>query len=193
MHGAAGGVGLAFLQLAKLIGGVTVWGRCSAANADVVRRYGATPIDYRSENFVPVIKAAGGGLDAAFDAIGGGHFLRSYRTLRRGGRLVAYGQSDALRGGRPNKLVGGFGYVGGILAPRLVSDGRSTGFYNAWALEKTEPSAYADDLATVLDLAADGSIAPRSVNVLPLADAGTALEQLAEGVTGKLVLDTRAD
>lgn len=193
VHGASGGVGLAFLQLAREIGGVQVWGTSSAANLDVVRENGATAIDYRNENFGRVVRAAGGGLDAVFDPIGGTHFLRSYRLLRRGGYLVAYGQNAALRNGKPSILVGAIGFLGGIVAPKLIPDGRKTVFYNAWLLEKTQPSAYREDLSEVLAMLSAGKIAPRQTSVLPLQQADKAFQSLEEGVTGKLVLTCAGD
>jgi NADPH:quinone reductase-like Zn-dependent oxidoreductase len=192
VHGASGGVGLAFLQLAEHIGGVTVWGGCSPRNADVVRKHGAIPFDYRQEDFVNVVKAAGGNADAVFDFVGGTHFLRSYSVLRRGGILVAYGQNDALRNGRPNMLIGAIGFLGGIAAPKLIPDGRRTVFYNAWSLEKSHPHAYREDLAEVLALLAADKIAPRSVEVLPLTEARTAFSKVEAGVSGKLVLNPAA-
>lgn len=188
VHGASGGVGLAFLQLASSIGGVHIWGTCSASNIDLVRSAGATPIDYRNANFGQVIRAAGGGLHAVFDHIGGTHFWRSYGLLRRGGYLVAYGQNAALRNGRPNMLVGAVGFLGGIAAPKLLPDGRTTVFYNAWLLENTQPSAYQEDLSQILTLLSADKIAPRSVNPLPLRQVREAFQSLEEGVAGKLVL-----
>jgi synaptic vesicle membrane protein VAT-1 len=184
VHGASGGVGLAFLQLAEHIGNVTVFGTASAANADLLARHGAVPIDYRAQDFANVV----GAVDAAFDPIGGGHFWRSYAVLRRGGRLVAYGQNDALRNGKRNLLVGMQGFLGGIIAPKLLPDGKLTGFYNAWSLEKSQPTAYREDLAEVLNLLSADKIAPREVSTLPLRDAEEAFRRLEEGVTGKLVL-----
>jgi NADPH:quinone reductase-like Zn-dependent oxidoreductase len=189
VHGASGGVGLAFLQFAEQIGGLTVWGTCSAANADLVRAHGAIPIDYRTQDFVPVVEAAGDAVDAVFDPIGGTHFRRSYRLLRPGGRLVAYGQNDALRNGRNNLRVGAIGFLGGVVAPKLVPDGRQTGFYNAWSLEKSQPQAYREDLTEVLAQLAAGRITPRSTSVLPLREAAKAFQALEDGVAGKIVLD----
>lgn len=188
VHGASGGVGLAFLQLAEHVGGVTVWGSASAANADVVRKHGAIAIDYRDEDFVNVVNAAGAKLDAVFDPIGGTHFLRSYGLLGRGGQLIAYGQNDALRNGKRNLRIGATGFLAGIVAPKLIPDGKRAGFYNAWALEKTQPQAYAEDLAEILALRAADKIAPRSVTVLELTDAASALAALENGATGKIVL-----
>lgn len=189
VHGASGGVGLAFLQLAEHIGGVTVFGTASAANLDVVRRHGAVAVDYRDEDFAVAIRDSVGGVHAAFDPIGGPHFWRSYSVLRRGGRLVAYGQNDALRDGKPNMLIGAVGFLGGIILPNLRPDGKKTGFYNAWALEKSQPQAYREDLAQVLDLLSADKIAPREIHTLPLREAGEALARAERGVTGKLVLD----
>ncbi|MGH3758556.1 medium chain dehydrogenase/reductase family protein [Actinophytocola sp.] len=204
VHGASGGVGLAFLQLAEHIGGVTVFGTASAANLDVVRRHGAVAIDYRDQDFANVVRGsvdAGGELnawtaydkngtvDAAFDPIGGAHFWRSYSVLRRGGRLVAYGQNDALRDGKPNMFIGAVGFLGGIVAPKLRPDGRRTGFYNAWSLEKSQPSAYREDLTEVLNLLSADKIAPRSVRTVPLREAERVFADLERGVTGKIVFD----
>ena len=189
VHGASGGVGLAFLQLAEHIGNVTVFGTASAANADLVRRHGAVAVDYRAEDFANAVRDKVGAVDAAFDPIGGGHFWRSYAVLRKnGGRLVAYGQNDALRNGKRNLLVGMQGFLGGIIAPKLRPDGKLTGFYNAWALEKSQPHAYQEDLAEVLNLLSADKIAPREVSTLPLRDADEVFRRLEAGVTGKLVL-----
>jgi synaptic vesicle membrane protein VAT-1 len=188
VHGASGGVGLAFLQLAAGIGDVKVWGTSSAGNSELVRQHGAIPIDYRDQDFFRVVRKSGGKLDAVFDHIGGAQFIRSYRLLRRGGALVAYGQNAALRNGKPSVLVGAVGFLGGIAAPKLIPDGRKTVFYNAWALEKTAPDAYREDLTGVLALLSAGTIAPRQVTVLPLSEADRAFQALEQGVTGKLVL-----
>ncbi|WP_328603388.1 zinc-binding dehydrogenase [Amycolatopsis sp. NBC_00345] len=185
VHGASGGVGFAFLQLAALADGVEVWGTASAANADLLRANGATPVDYRAEDFTEVVPR---GLAAVFDPIGGTHFRRSYSRLARGGVLVGYGQNDVLRGDRKNMLVGAVGFLGGIVAPKLLPDGRKTVFYNAWSLEKPQPQAYREDLAAVLDLVAGGRIGPTSVTTLPLDDAAKAFDALREPGHGKLVL-----
>jgi len=204
VHGASGGVGLAFLQLAEHIGGVTVFGTASAANLDVVRRHGAVAIDYRNEDFANIVRgsvAEGGELnqwtafdkkgsvDAVFDPIGGTHFWRSYGVLRPGGRLVAYGQNDALRNGKPNMRIGTIGFLGGIILPKLRPDGRKTGFYNAWALEKSQPQAYREDLTEILNLLSADKIAPRSVRTVAMSDIEQVFADLERGVSGKIVLD----
>lgn len=206
VHGASGGVGLAFLQLAEHIGGVTVFGTASAANLPLLRRHGAIAIDYRNEDFANIVRGTAdegsrinattayhrnGTVDAAFDAVGGPHFWRSYSVLGRGGQLVAYGQNDALRDGKRNMAIGAVGFLGGLVLPKLRPDGRRTTFYNAWSLEKSQPHAYREDLAQILALLAADKIAPRETSTLPLRDAATALARAERGITGKLVLDCR--
>ncbi len=189
VHSAAGGVGTAVLQLARLAG-VECYGTCSAAKQDIVTKYGGYPIDYRSQDFVPLMRALpGGGVDAALDPIGGTHFWRSYRALRRGGKLIAYGQSQAFQDGRARKPVGVLGFLGGIVLPKLVPDGRSTTFYNAWSLEKSRPHAYREDLTAVLRLLAAGKIEPVLARILPLDEAAEAHRLLENAaVAGKIVL-----
>lgn len=189
VHGASGGVGLAFLQLTALIGNVATWGTASAGNLDLVRGNGAIPIDYGTSDFGRIIGAAGGRLDAVFDHIGGTHFLRSYRLLRRGGCLVAFGQNAALRNGKPSMAIGAVGFLGGIAAPKLLPDGRRTLFYNPGLLVKTHPRAYQEDMTAVLTLLAEERISPRSITTMPLQDADKAFRLLEDGAGSKLVLD----
>ncbi|WP_327681254.1 medium chain dehydrogenase/reductase family protein [Kitasatospora sp. NBC_00458] len=189
VHGASGGVGTAFLELAALAE-VTVHGTVSGARADQVRRLGGNPIDRDTEDFLRVVRGLpGGAVDAVFDPVGGRHFLRSYQAVRRGGVMVGYGQNAALRGGKPDLLVGAQGFLGGIVLPKLLPDGRRTMFYNAWSLEKSQPAAYQQDLATVLELLQKGLVSPRVGRTMPLdeaADAHRAMESAAVG--GKIVL-----
>ncbi|MFF2955974.1 medium chain dehydrogenase/reductase family protein [Kitasatospora sp. NPDC057965] len=189
VHSVSGGVGTAFLELAGLAG-VTVYGTCSAARAEQVRALGGRPID-RAEDFLRVVRGLpGGAVDAVFDPVGGRHFMRSYQAVRRGGVMVGFGQNAALRGtDRRDLLTGAQGFLGGIVLPKLIPDGKRTLFYNAWSLEKSHPAAYQQDLATVLELLQKGLVSPRVGRTMPLdeaADAHRAMESAA--VTGKIVL-----
>jgi NADPH2:quinone reductase len=86
IQGAAGGVGTALLELGKLAG-LEMYGTASRYNHQLVSTLGATPIDYRSEDFVERIRTlTGDGVDVVFDPIGGARQLwHSYRALRKGG------------------------------------------------------------------------------------------------------------
>jgi NADPH2:quinone reductase len=100
IHGAAGGVGSALLQLGRLVG-LEMYGTCSSKTASTVVDLGAVPIDYRNQDFVQEIRRlTGDGVDIVFDGIGGKHIWRSREALRRGGMVVAYGLTASLSGGR---------------------------------------------------------------------------------------------
>ena len=92
MHGAAGRVGTAVLELGALAG-VRLYGTASARDRAAVERLGAVAIDYRTEDFLARVRAlTGDGVDIALDGLGGVTSLRSFRALRPGGRLVVYGR-----------------------------------------------------------------------------------------------------
>jgi NADPH:quinone reductase-like Zn-dependent oxidoreductase len=100
IHAAAGGVGTAAVQIARMRG-AEVFGTASAQKHEAVRALGATHmIDYRSEDFEEEVKriTGGAGVDVVFDAQGPRSFRKSYRALRPGGRLIMYGLAEASTG-----------------------------------------------------------------------------------------------
>src|SRR5262245_49313653 len=100
VHGAAGGVGTALLQLARLHG-IRIYGTASTGKLKTVESLGGHPIDYTRSDFLKVIRGIPrGGVDIVFDGIGGWNLLRSWRALTRGGRLVAYGLQSFFVGGK---------------------------------------------------------------------------------------------
>ena len=100
VHGAAGGVGSALLQLGNLAG-LEMYGTASEYNHKRVFALGATPIDYRTEDFVKRTRSyTGDGADVVFDPIGGARQIRrSYRALRKDGRLVWFGMAATKKKG----------------------------------------------------------------------------------------------
>jgi NADPH2:quinone reductase len=71
IHGAAGGVGTALLQLGRLAG-LEMYGTCSSRGATAVSELGAVPIDYQHGDFVTEVRRhTGDGVDVVFDPIGG--------------------------------------------------------------------------------------------------------------------------
>jgi len=84
VHGAAGGVGTALLELGKLAG-LEMYGTASKYNHELVSALGATPIDYRTEDFVERIRSlTGDGVDAVFDPIGGGRLSSKQVGVKKG-------------------------------------------------------------------------------------------------------------
>ena len=89
VHGAGGAVGTAMLELGALHG-LEMFGTASKPKHELVQSLGGTPIDYKNEDFLVRMQSIGG-VDAAFDAIGGENFKRSFKSLKKGGILVPYG------------------------------------------------------------------------------------------------------
>src|SRR5262245_566724 len=160
IHGAAGGVGSALLQLGRLAE-LEMFGTCSSRGAPAVSEMGGTPIDYQHQDFVQETRRlTGEGVDVVFDSMGGTHIWQSRKALRPGGTVVAYGLTGSLRGGRlASGRAGGrhrfraiaiFGlYIaGGQLLPgrkRVVP-------YSIQWLKRLKPELFRQDLMALLDL-----------------------------------------
>ena len=102
IHGAAGGVGTAAIQLARLRGAVII-GTASPAKHDAVRGFGADHvIDYRHTDVVAEVRRLTNnrGVDVALAPFGGRCVRQSYRLLATLGRMVVFGVSQALPGER---------------------------------------------------------------------------------------------
>jgi NADPH2:quinone reductase len=187
VHGAAGGTGSALLELGRLVG-LEMYGTASKVNHQLVSALGATPIDYRTEDFVERVRSlTGDGVDAVLDPIGGAwHILRSYRALRKGGRFVGYGMAATSRAGVraiPLSLV--------MLALlKLVPGGKQASMSAEIAtFAQAHPGWYRETLTELLDSLAAGRLKPVVADRFPLAEAARAHERLERGgYAGKLVL-----
>jgi len=183
IHGAAGGVGTALLQLGRLAD-LEMYGTASKYNHGLVSELGATPIDYHSEDFVGQIRQlTGNGVDVVFDPIGGARQVwRSYRALGRRGRLVWFGVAAAKTKGLrviPYTLL-----TLGLL--KLLPDGKRAP--TAPDLSK-DNAGYRETLARLLDLLKAGKIRPLVAERVPLAEAARAHKLLERGrYAGKVVL-----
>lgn len=106
IHNAGGGVGLAALDIAKKIGAVT-YGTASPSKHKFLAERGLDhAIDYRSQDWQPVLKELtnGRGVDLIIDPIGGSHWKKSFASLRHTGRLGMFGVSTASANGFTGKL-----------------------------------------------------------------------------------------
>jgi NADPH:quinone reductase-like Zn-dependent oxidoreductase len=98
IHAAAGGVGIAATQVAR-IAGAEIFGTASAAKHEAIKAQGVDhPIDYRTQDFKAEIRRLtnGEGVDVILDPMGPTSFRKDYRILRPGGRLIMYGLSEAM-------------------------------------------------------------------------------------------------
>src|SRR5512136_1057139 len=197
IHGAAGGVGTALLQLGCLAG-LEMYGTCSSRGAPAVSDLGGIPIDYQRQDFVKEIRRlTNESVDVVFDPIGGIHLWNSRNALRPGGRVVGYGLSTSLRGegltssrpGRRQRFRGTAIFGLYIVAAWLLPGRKRLVPYSIQTLKRLKPAQFRQDLAALFDLLRQGKIKPIVADRVPLAEARRAQEQLGKGgVVGKIVL-----
>lgn len=212
VHGAAGRVGTAVLELGALAG-LRLFGTASARDREAVERLGAVSIDHRNEDFLARVRElTGGGVDVVLDGIGGSVSLRSFRALRPGGRLVVFGHYATLAHGRKNwrawiEWYAATAAVGlwALLSPRrrvfayriqkLRGDRRQ--WFPVAGVSKAllvgggprEPKSFREDFLVLLELLREHKIHPAVAKRLPLSDAREAHELLERSAAvGKLVL-----
>jgi NADPH2:quinone reductase len=165
-----------------------MYGTASKYNHELVSALGATPIDYRTEDFVERIRSlTGDGVDAVLDPIGGAkHIWRSYQALRKGGRYVGYGMVATSKGGRraiPLTLL--------MLILLKLIPGRKKASMSAdiASFEQMHPGWYHETLTELLGLLATGEIKPVVAERIPLVEAARAHALLERGgYAGKVVL-----
>jgi NADPH2:quinone reductase len=138
------------------------------------------PIDYFTEDFVERIRRlTGGGVDVVFDTVRGARQLwRSYRAVRRGGRLVPIGSAGITAGGMKVIPLG----LLTVMALKLIPDGRRVPLSpNMVDYPKAHPDWYRNTLTELLGLAASGTVEPIIDARIPLAEAARAHELLHHG------------
>ncbi|GLH74858.1 NADPH:quinone reductase [Geothrix limicola] len=197
IHGAAGGVGTALLQLGGLAG-LEMYGTCSARGAQAVTDLGGIPIDYRAQDFVKEIhRLTGQGVDLVFDPLGGPHLWESRKALRPGGKVVGYGLISSIRGeglassrpGRRQRFRGTARFAWYILGGWLLPGRKRIIPYSIQTLKRLKPGLFRQDWMTLLDLLQQEKIKPLIARRFPLAEARQAQEWLEKGgVVGKVVL-----
>ena len=176
--GASGGVGTSFLQLGRLAG-LRMYGLASAAKHSALCENGATPIDYRTQDFVDVIRQTEAeGLDFVFNGMAEQYIDRGLAVLRPGGMLVHYGGPES-RAGFLLLLVK-LGYYT-LLPNRKRIRGYGTHRVNIDLLK--------EDWTTLFGLLAEGKIRPIIAATFPLLEAAEANRLLESGsVVGNIVL-----
>jgi NADPH:quinone reductase len=200
IHGAAGRVGTAALELGKLAG-LRMYGTCSARDRAAVEQLGAVAIDYRNEDFAARVRelTGGDGVDVVIDGIGGAVSLRSFRVLRvgdqikgdPGGRLITMGNYNTMVQGRKSWRgwlewypATAIVWLWGTLSPRRRVSG-----YRVQKLRIPHQDWFREDLRALLKLLREGKIHPVVAERLPLSGARRAHELLERSpAKGKLVL-----
>jgi NADPH2:quinone reductase len=180
VHGAAGGVGTAALQVAKGLGARTIAVVSSDEKERVAREAGADEVVRSDGPWKDEAKEwSGGGVDVVIDPVGGDRFTDSLRSLGEGGRWVVVGfTAGSIPEVRVNRLLLG--------NTEVVGAG-----WGAYVMGK--PDANSEIGAAVNRLVDTGAVRPIVGARFPLERAADALELLeSRGATGKVVLDVRA-
>lgn len=105
IHAAAGGVGLAALDICRIIGAET-YGTASPGKHDFLRERGLEhPIDYRNYDYERVVMelTRNKGVDIVLDSLGGKHWQKNYRLLKPTGRLIYFGASSMVTKARRSR------------------------------------------------------------------------------------------
>ena len=204
VHGAAGRVGIAALELGALAG-LRLFGTCSARDRAAAERLGAVAIDYRNEDFLARVRElTGDGVDVVLDSLGGPLSLRSFRALRPGGRLVVFGRYATLSHGHKDwrAVIEWYAAIATLwlwdkLSPRRrvfpysVQKFRDAAQQRPGAVggEPRNPEWFQEDFLVLLELLRADKIHPVVAERLPLSDARRAHEALeSSAAKGKLVL-----
>ena len=177
VHGAAGGIGIAAIQVAKVFGARVIATAGSEEKRAACLEEGADhAIDYRS-GFVDQVKelTGGRGVDVVYDPIGDKVAEESLRCLAWGGRLLILG----FLGGGPTNIRSNYLLIKGIDAVGVRIGG----------LNKADPALAAANMKALLVLAAEGKLRPRLSHTFQLAQAAEALQAVIDRkVIGKAVL-----
>jgi NADPH:quinone reductase-like Zn-dependent oxidoreductase len=186
VHGAGGAVGMAMLQLGKLMD-LEMYGTASGSKHEMIKAAGAIPIDYKTTDFTDYIKNhTEEGIDAVFDPIGGDHFRKSFSILRKGGKLVAYGFYNAV-----------MGHGGSIPMDfmklqvwNILPNGKSATFYSIGALRRKHPDWFREDLTALFKMLAEKKIKPHVAGHYPLEKVQEVHRLIEEAkIKGKIVFN----
>jgi NADPH:quinone reductase-like Zn-dependent oxidoreductase len=180
--GASGGIGTAVLQLGQLAN-LTMYGIASKAKHDILREYDVIPIDYRTQNFVEVIRQAEpNGIDVVIDGMMRLDYIEGgLSLLRRGGRQVSYGEPASLRAL--------FRILATFFKTNLLPNGKSFKLYGTSTYFLFGQRPYLEDWATLFTLLETGKIKPVIAAQFPILEAAKANQLLESGqVVGNVVL-----
>ncbi len=197
IHNAGGGVGLAAINMAKHIGAVT-YGTSSKGKHDFLLKRGLDhAIDYRNDDWEKELKnlTEKRGVDLILDPIGGGHWRKSFRSLRATGRLGMFGISSASNNGVFGKLsllktVVQMPFFHPI---SLLNQNKSVFGVNLGTMwhEKNRVSKWMEHICEGVD---EGWVRPHVDKVFPFTAAGEAHRYIEERKNiGKVILETETD
>jgi len=178
IHGAAGGIGIPAIQIAKLFDAEVIAIASTEEKRAVCRAEGAAhAIDYQAGFRDKVMELTGGrGVDIIYDPVNGPTFEESLRCLAWGGRILILG----FLGGAPALARTNYLLIKGIEAIGVRIGG----------LNEAHPEIAAANTKALVDLAAQGKLKPRIWRRFPLSEVAEAVQALIDRkVIGKVVLE----
>jgi len=179
--GASGGIGTALLQLGRLAG-LKMYALASQSKHPILAEYGATPIDYHTQDFVELIRQADpDGIDVILDGMMRLDYIqRGLPLLRRGGRIVSFGEP---------KRSEFFRILATAAKTNLFSTGKAFKLYGTSFYFVGDKQPFLEDWATLFKLLEEGKIKPVVAAKFPILEAAKANELLESGqVIGNIVL-----
>ncbi len=188
VHGGAGGVGTALLELAKL-SGIKVYSTVSSKEKiESVKKRGAIPIDYKNIDFVSYLKEqVPKGIDAVFDPIAEEYWEKSSKVLKKDGILVGYGFSSLVSNDNAISAAELSNVIEKLLSLEKLEI--KPIWYSITRLKMEQPEVYFEDLIKVVSLFEEGKINPEIDSVFSLKDIKKVHELIEKGsVIGKVVL-----
>ena len=179
VHGAAGGIGIAAIQVAKTFGATVIATASTEAKRAACLEEGADHAIPYHGGFIDAVKSltGGRGVDIVYDPIGGAVTEESLRCLAWAGRLLILG----FLGGGPAQIRSNYLLIKGIDAIGVRIGG----------LQDADPALAAANMRALAELAAAGKLRPRISHRFPLAEAGAAIQAVIDrAVIGKAVLES---
>jgi len=193
VHMAAGGVGMAVLQLCRTVDDLEVFGTASAAKHDVLRAEGcAHPIDYHATNYAAEVRrlTRGEGVDVVLDPLGGNDWRKGLKLLRPAGRLVAYGFANLASGQRrrPARLAAQVAGIPLLTPLQLMNHNRTVSGVNIGHMWD-QIAILREELQAVLALWDENKIKPHLDMSYPFAQAADAHRRILQRKNiGKVLL-----
>jgi NADPH2:quinone reductase len=176
--GAAGGVGIAAIEIAKAMGARVLAAASSEAKLDACRQAGAdATVDYSTTKLRDAVKAFGGGegVDVVYDPVGGDYSEEALRGLRWRGRFLVIGFAAGTIPRLPLNLA-------------LLNERSIVGVYWGESVAR-DPASHVRNVGQLLEWFAAGKIKPRISERVGLAGAAEAMQRMTmREVVGKVVV-----
>lgn len=193
IHMAAGGVGIAALQLCRTVPGVITFGTASASKHQAIREQGCDhPLDYRAVDYAAEIRRLtdGKGVDIILDALGGKDWKKGMKLLRPAGLLIAFGFANMASGEERDivHLIKESVQIPIFTPLGLMNDNRGVAGVNIGHLWD-ELDLLREELDAIIELYKEGKVKPHVSDVVPFDRAGDAhrIIQTRKNI-GKVVL-----